>query len=67
MKYATENQILEVARKFAAVGSTNGKLYGIDFEGNRTVFAAKIYRDSLHVLAEAGSLKYNGDYTYSKL
>lgn len=65
MKKATKEQIMAVAGKFVAVGCSNGRLYGLAEDGERTTFTVSLYHDSLHNLSLAGRLTYNGDYTYS--
>lgn len=66
MKHATEKQIIEAAKFYGNVGhdSTYG-MYCITFDGIKKYFGRKLYRDSLHGMAQRGILKANGDWTYS--
>jgi len=64
MKKATSKQIIEVAKTHDAIGFDGTYLYGVT-NGEKMKYAVGCYRNSFHILAVDGLLKYNGDYTYS--
>ena len=66
MKYATEKEILEVAAKYPRIKrAQTGTLTAITTDGDFVYLNRQLYLDSLHILARAKKLKYNGEYTYS--